>query len=1184
MKKIFSAIYFLVMAGVILSLSGCGGGGNSGKFHSMSTKTNNDISSSSYEVKQVAVISSPALQKDGYYRIYSGATLSGMDNAQYYVANIGNETQQATLNLGFSYQPDPNASLVVVNDRTKGVVFAYDPSGTANKWKNGGNVTFTNGRLLRYRSLKINEQSYNTVSIDAALSTESFDVHDEDIIHLVFSDDNVKYPNPDYDPEYELEYDEEYDDDDNLISRIPNNQEDYDYYTRELLDIVSYDYVWHADPDHKDEYYTVGLDDTTEYTWDSLSTSYEDYGYIAHDIKYTDSSLNFIENQTATKDDEQEYVVYYSDDIASAVAEEKGEGFEGPYIFATLPIVQGSTLAEVKALMTHTPEEAYNCPVFHIEDDGVYSLSGTWNGQIRVGDNVSAVLILNGLTVNCPVGPAIVIEGCEESYYTDEVDVKEMMYNVYDYEDNYVEEEDEDEEDEEDEDDRLIEPNRTSADLGIELLNDLVDYPENLLLISDDTDNFITGSNVYRILKPEPKTSATKVNGTDISDQKKLVKMDGAVYSFTSFAIAGGENGTGNLTIKSTSLEGLGSEMHLVIEGGSVDIEAPDDGINVNEDDVSVFTMLGGNLTIKSENGDGIDSNGFVVFDGGTLNITAGNSRVNSAGEAGIDAECWYHVYDESAYIWSSINGEIPGGPDFPGPSSPDMPSPVSPDTPPVTSPDTPAPVTSPDMPPVISPDTPPVVSPDNPAPVNSPDVKPVTSPDNPPVVKPDNPTPVTSPDVPGPTPVVSPDNPAPVNSPDIEPIISPDNPPVVKPDNPAPVTSPDVPGPTPVVSPDNPAPVNSPDIEPVTSPDNPPVVKPDNPTPVTSPDVPGPTPTVSPDNPAPVNSPDVKPVTSPDNPPVVSPDTPYIPTPTPSVSHDETPGAPSITSPDPTPTYTDPVTETQGVSIGTALKTNFNFTDVSAYEKLQDALEGVAGYASEISDLLSNNIADHQPRTQVDASEIPEDETAKLIFPIYRVNQSKIYLFALDIQELLRFFPIGAPIHIHSTPKSIYGTSFYSSATDVNAMLVDNYGNEIKTVPANAINGINVATYMMANTNYSMVLTTSNATDEEENNSGGSSGESGGSTPYNPYPWNNNYEETTTVKSNAPYDADIAYGSLTTSRGTTTMSIGSGSNKSFIVDDASNEERKNVPNTGYIMYLEHKVNTFSAITVGTGN
>ena len=411
------------MAGVILSLSGCGGGGNSGKFHSMSTETNNDISSSSYEVKQVAVISSPALQKDGYYRIYSGATLSGMDNAQYYVANIGNETQQATLNLGFSYQPDPNASLVVVNDRTKGVVFAYDPSGTANKWKNGGNVTFTNGRLLRYRSLKLNEQSYNTVSIDAALSTESFDVHDEDIIHLVFSDDNVKYPNPDYDPEYELEYDEEYDDDDNLISRIPNNQEDYDYYTRELLDIVSYDYVWHADPDHKDEYYTVGLDDTTEYTWDSLSASYEDYGYIAHDIKYTDSSLNFIENQTATKDDEQEYVVYYSDDIASAVAEEKGEGFEGPYIFATLPIVQGSTLAEVKALMTHTPEEAYNCPVFHIEDDGVYSLSGTWNGQIRVGDNVSAVLILNGLTVNCPVGPAIVIEGYEESYYTDEVDV-----------------------------------------------------------------------------------------------------------------------------------------------------------------------------------------------------------------------------------------------------------------------------------------------------------------------------------------------------------------------------------------------------------------------------------------------------------------------------------------------------------------------------------------------------------------------------------------------------------------------------------------------------------------------------------------------------------------------------------------------------------------------------------------
>ena len=1115
MKKIFSAIYFLIMASFILSLSGCGGGGSSGKFRAYDGDSS--VAESTYDIKRVAVISSPALEQNSYYRIYSDAQLYGMDNAQYYVANVGNETKQTTLNLGFSYEPDPNASLVIVNDKTKSVVFAYDPSGITNKWKTGGNVRFTNGRLLRYRSLIIDEGSDLTVSVDAAITSESFDVDVDDIIHLKFTDNNVKYPNSDYDPDYELEYDEEYDDDDNLISRTPSNQEDYDYYTSEFIDIVSYDYVWHADPNHKEEYYTIGLDDSTEHTWDELDKDYDSYGYIAHDIRYTDSSLNFIDTQTATKDEDREYVVYYSDEVASAVAEEKGTGFEGPYIFATLPQVQGSTLAEVKALMTHSAQEAYDCPVFHIDEDGVYSLSGTWNGQIRVESDVLAVLILNGLTVNCPVGPAIVIDGREESFYLDDVDVAEMMLNV-------------------DDDGDIVEPDRTSADLALELINDLLDYSENVVLISDDTENSITGANVYRILKPEPKSSATKVNGTDISDQKKLVKMDGAVYSFTSFAIAGGEKGNGNLTIKSTSLEGLGSEMHMVIEGGNINVEAPDDGINVNEDDVSVFTMLGGNLTIKSENGDGIDSNGYVVIDGGTLNITAGNDRINSMGEAGIDAECEYYISNSATYTWNSTGD---------GPTPPDTPE--SPDVPPMESPDVPGPVTSPDIPPTESPDTPP-------------DLPPTESPDVP------GPEPITSPDVPGPTPV-SPDTPAPVTSPDV-PVTSPDVPPETSPDTPA-ITSPDVPGP--VTSPDIPS-MESPD----TPPDLPPTESPDVTEPITSPDVPGPTP-VSPDTPAPVTSPDIPPETSPDVPdtpaPVVSPDTPP----------EEEPDTPSITSPDPTPTEPSTGTDTYGGSTGTALTTTFNFNNDTAYAKLQNSLMSVAGYYAEISDLLSNNDAANQPRTTVDKTEVPADETVKLVFPIYRVSYSRIYVFALDIQELLRFFAIGAPIHIHSTAKTAFGTSFYSSATSSpNAIIVDNNGNEITTVPANANNGINVAAYMTADTNYSMVLTTSTPTEEDNS---GSSENSGGNTTS---PWTDpdlTADETSTGESTyAPYDADITHGSITTTRGTTTINIGSGNSTSFIVDDEDSDKRQNVPATGYVLPLEHKVNTFSAITVGTSN
>ena len=71
--------------------------------------------------------------------------------------------------------------------------------------------------------------------------------------------------------------------------------------------------------------------------------------------------------------------------------------------------------------------------------------------------------------------------------------------------------------------------------------------------------------------------------------------------------IGGGSKGNGTLSITSSSYEGLDTEMHLTIVGGSIDITAPDDGINVNEDYVSVFTLDGGTLSVTSTGGDGID-------------------------------------------------------------------------------------------------------------------------------------------------------------------------------------------------------------------------------------------------------------------------------------------------------------------------------------------------------------------------------------------------------------------------------------------------------------------------------------------------------------------------------------------------------------------------------------------------
>ena len=124
-----------------------------------------------------------------------------------------------------------------------------------------------------------------------------------------------------------------------------------------------------------------------------------------------------------------------------------------------------------------------------------------------------------------------------------------------------------------------------------------------------------------------------------------------------SMAIGGGSKANGVLNIKSTTFEGLDTEMHLTIESGTVTVYGHDDGINVNEDDVSVFSLLGGSLKVTSEVGDGIDSNGYVYFSGGSLDITAGSQKQNSAGEAGIDAEKSVYIYNDNAYTWSAYSG-----------------------------------------------------------------------------------------------------------------------------------------------------------------------------------------------------------------------------------------------------------------------------------------------------------------------------------------------------------------------------------------------------------------------------------------------------------------------------------------------------------------------------------------------
>lgn len=91
-------------------------------------------------------------------------------------------------------------------------------------------------------------------------------------------------------------------------------------------------------------------------------------------------------------------------------------------------------------------------------------------------------------------------------------------------------------------------------------------------------------------------------------------EYDGALYSTSSLTISG----DGSLIVNGNNQEGIASEEHITIDGGQIRIISADDGINANQDGVSLITINGGYLYIDAA-GDGIDSNGSLTINGGTV-------------------------------------------------------------------------------------------------------------------------------------------------------------------------------------------------------------------------------------------------------------------------------------------------------------------------------------------------------------------------------------------------------------------------------------------------------------------------------------------------------------------------------------------------------------------------------------
>ncbi len=386
-------------------------------------------------------------------------------------------------------------------------------------------------------------------------------------------------------------------------------------------EIESFDYTWHCDPSQSHD----DVEDAPAEYYTGTKPQTDEAAYIDSELYYF-PELDQNGFKKVKYDGEDEWAYYYTD------------GEHNDYIFATLPVFG----AQFPSQMMHSPEEAAENRVLHITKAGTYVLSGKWNGQINIdlGDedtvfsdeSAKVTVILNGADINCTAAPGIIFT------------------SVYECDSKW---EDSDE-------------HTSDVDLSNTGVN---------VIVADGTENSVSGCNVFRMLKTKYKDDDSK---DEIKLQKKMRKTDGAFYSYMSMAINGEDKNTGKLKVTS-SFEGIDSELHLAFNGGNITVDSQDDGINVNEDNVSVVCFNGGNVTLnpaQGAEGDGVDSNGFVVINGGTLSVngvTAPDSAIDS--EDGIHYNAGKVIIDgkEQSYTAGSVfnetgrmGGEMQNGGDMP--------------------------------------------------------------------------------------------------------------------------------------------------------------------------------------------------------------------------------------------------------------------------------------------------------------------------------------------------------------------------------------------------------------------------------------------------------------------------------------------------------------------------------------
>ena len=148
-------------------------------------------------------------------------------------------------------------------------------------------------------------------------------------------------------------------------------------------------------------------------------------------------------------------------------------------------------------------------------------------------------------------------------------------------------------------------------------------------------------------------TTNTLTGGEELSEDALADGTYGVIFAHDDLTI----NGSGSLQINAGYRHGIKANDDLVITGGTITIDAPADGIHVNdsfrlkdasvditagddgiltENEESFFYMESGEITLHAE-GDGIHSSGNVMIAGGTIIMDAGDDGIHADGDIEIE-------------------------------------------------------------------------------------------------------------------------------------------------------------------------------------------------------------------------------------------------------------------------------------------------------------------------------------------------------------------------------------------------------------------------------------------------------------------------------------------------------------------------------------------------------------------